>query len=422
MSTIPQHAPAEGTTSHTTLSLPLIAALILFALLPHSALAQSFSVLYTFLGQEDGGIPESSLVMDAAGNLYGTTVEGGNYTCSSSCGNVFKLDPNGNETNLHTFNSGQDGSFPYISGVTLDRSGNLYGVTSFGGTGRIGIVYKLDPAGNETILHNFPGKAGDGNFPQEPSVVLDAAGNLYGTTIQGGGAGCRGFGCGTVFRLDKNEREVAVALNDSASAPTALVFNPATGKLYGTTIQGGGAGCSGLGCGTVFSVDKQGKLTVVYTFQGAPDGATPLGGLAVDKSGNVYGTTWSGGNSTACPNSGCGTVFKVTPTGKATVLYRFSGPDGLIPYSGVVVGRDGALYGTTFGGGASGWGTIFRVDRTGNESVLHSFTDGDDGASPMGGFAVGRDGTLYGTASQGGATAGDLCFPFGCGTVFKITR
>jgi len=405
----------------------LVILLVLFAAVSQRTHAQTFSVLYTFLGGDDGGIPEAGLVLDSAGNLYGTTIEGGNYTCSSSCGNVFKLDPAGNETNLHTFNGGSDGSFPYITGATRDKAGNLYGVTSFGGTGRLGILYKIDPSGHETILHDFPGKAGDGNFPQESSVIVDPAGNIYGTTVQGGDTGCRGFGCGTVFRLDKNGHEVVVHFNENLWGPTALVFNPVTNKLYGTTILSGGTGCGGFGCGAIFSVGSSGKLDLVYAFQGAPDGAEPLGGLTVDKAGNIYGATWSGGSAVACPTAGCGTVFKVTPSGKETVLHTFTGPDGAVPYDGVVFGPGGGLYGTTFAGGTaadcqpSGCGTVYRIDKHGQETVLYSFTNGDDGASPMGGLVVGPGGVLYGTASQAGATAGDLCFAVGCGTVFEIT-
>ena len=177
----------------------------------------------------------------------------------------------------------------------------------------------------------------------------------------------------------------------------------------------------------MFSVDRSGKLSLVYSFKGAPDGAEPVGGLAVDSTGNVYGTTLVGGDSSTCPASGCGTVFKIDPAGKETVLYTFRMRDGEAPYGGVVIGSGGSLYGTTSAGGTglpcqpAGCGTVFRIDKTGKETVLYNFQQGSDGAFPMGGLAVGRDGALYGTASLGGDFDSDSCIAAGCGTVFKLT-
>lgn len=397
---------------------------ILVAVVTQPAQAQTYKVLYTFTGGADGSFPEAALTQDAAGNLYGTTIESGNFTCSSNCGNVFKLDPSGKETTLHTFKGGKDGSFPYVSGVVRDQAGNLYGTTEFGGkgVGSFGVVYKLSKTGRETILHNFATSSADGEAPQS-GVILDSAGNVYGTTLQGDGLGCRGFGCGTIFKIDKAGKETRMSFNESLWGPATLVRD-AAGNLYGTTYLSGGTGCGGFGCGTVFKVDKTGKRTLIYAFQGGSDGVIPNGNVVLDKAGNLYGTTWQGGNTTACPPSGCGTVYKIDKRGKETVLHRFAIADGLAPQGGLVLDSKGNLYGTTFGGGTGcggdGCGTVYKIDKTGTETVLYSFTSLADGGFPYAGLVRDKAGNLYGTASSGGNT-GALCIPNGCGVVFKLT-
>ena len=405
-------------------SLTLILAFLLVTAVTQSAQAQTFSVLYTFAGGADGAFPEAALIRDAAGNLYGTTVENGQTFCSSYCGNVFKIDPSGKETTLHTFKGGSDGSFPYVAGVVRDAHGNLYGTTEFGGKGlgSFGVVYKLSKTDRETILHSFAENARDGEAPQS-GVILDSAGNIYGTTLQGDGVGCRGFGCGTVFRIDKTGKETTIPFNETLWGPATLTRD-AVGNLYGTTYLSGGTGCGGPGCGTVFKIDKTGKRTLLHAFQGAPDGLIPNGNVVLDRAGNLYGTTWKGGNTTACPPSGCGIVYKIDKKGKETVLHRFSINDGLAPQGGLVLDSKGNLYGTTFGGGAacapSGCGTVYKIDKTGKETVLYSFTGSADGRFPYAGLVRDKAGNLYGTASNGGNT-GALCVPNGCGVVFKLT-
>ena len=396
-----------------------------------SAQAQSFSVLYTFTGGADGGFPQGDpLTLDSVGNIYGSTGQFGateTVKCKKLCGNIFKLTPSGELSSLHTFQGKAKGYLP--GGVVMDQSGNFYGAVAYGGPDTGGFVYKLGKLGKTgklTVLHNFPATSGDGQIPG--GIFLDSADNIYGLTASGGlvDDGCPFYGCGIVFGLTPTGNETILDLSGPTWAPSGLVRD-AAGNLYGTSILGGGTGCGGFGCGTVFKIDTTGNLTVLYAFQGAPDGNSPEGQLALDSAGNLYGATWTGGNSSACSPSGCGTVYKLDPSGKETILHRFSRADGAAPQGGVILDSAGNLYGTTNSGGTSphcqpaGCGTVFKVDKKGNETVLYNFTGGTDGGEPVAGLAFDTAGNLYGTSFYGGYTQGDLCFPSGCGTVFKVT-
>jgi uncharacterized repeat protein (TIGR03803 family) len=242
------------------------------------------------------------LIRDKAGNLYGTTGGGG----PSGYGTVFKLDPSGTETVLHFFGGPPDGIAP-IAGLIMDSKGNLYGATWWGGIG-YGTVYKVDANGKETVLYSFTGGA-DGGYPYG-GLVRDSKGNLYGTTEYGG---------------------------------------PGSGTCEGGDYP--------AGCGTVFKVDPSGKETVIYSFTGTPDGYYPLGGLVRDAAGNLYGTTSEGGK------LGFGTVFKVSPNAKRSLLHSFRGgpKDGANPNGGVIRDAGGNFYGTTYAGGRSNNGTGFRL-------------------------------------------------------------
>jgi uncharacterized repeat protein (TIGR03803 family) len=371
-----------------------------------SAQAQTFTTLYSFAGTGgDGSNPNGGMVRDGTGNLYGTT-----FNAGSGFGTVFKLDTSGVETILHTFAAtGGDGQNPF-AGLVRDAKGNLYGTTVYGGAGGAGTVFMLDKTGTETVLYSFaPGVGGDGSHPYA-GLVRDASGNLYGTTVDGGA-----FGFGTVFELDTAGKETVLysfagtGVGGDGANPLSGLIRDASGNLYGTTLVGGACAC---GLGTVFKLDTTGKETVLHSFTGTPDGATPEGVLVRDASGNLYGTTGHGG-SCAC---GLGTVFKLATTGKETVLHSFTGTggDGGDPRAGVVRDGKGNLYGTTLSGGIN-TGIVFMLDKTGKEAVLHSFTGmGGDGASPYAGLI--RDpktGTLYGTTLWGGTS--------GLGTVFQFT-
>lgn len=305
--------------------------------------------LYSFLGPPDGANPQGSLVQDASGNLYGTTSAGG---VAAGYGTIFKLDTTGQETVLYSFTGTPDGASP-LAGLVQDAAGNFYGTTSAGGTTGDGTVFKLDSTGKETILYSFTGTP-DGASPQG-NLIEDTAGNFYGTT-SGGGA----TGNGTIFKLDTTGKETILysfTNTPDGADPVAGLVQDASGNFYGTTAIGGAS--SG---GTVFKLDSSGKETVLFSFAGGPgDGTNPRASLALDASGNLYGTTSDGGaggckrfeRSMITSAVGCGTVFKVDGAGNATLLYTLEGPpDGAFSVSSLLLAAGGNLYGTTSEGGA----------------------------------------------------------------------
>jgi uncharacterized repeat protein (TIGR03803 family) len=283
------------------------------------------TVLYNFGNDMDGVGPSGGLITDSVGNFYGVTAQGGYTSCLFGCGTAFELSPTPGggwtETVLHNFGGGNDGILP-VGGLVMDRRGNLFGVTTQGGIQGDGTIFELSPDGmggwTETVLYSFRTNS-DEAFPSG-GLTMDAEGNLYGTAESGGS-----FGAGTVFEL-----------------------SPSSG---GTWTE-----------------------TTLHSFASGDDGASPIGGLIMDSSGNLYGTTYGGGpGGVFCQGDGCGTVFELSP-------------------------------------GASGW----------TETVLDSF-NGDDGAAIWAGVVMDRAGNLYGTAYQGGNLSGDNCAPFGCGTVFELS-
>jgi uncharacterized repeat protein (TIGR03803 family) len=318
---------------------------------------------YSFTGGADGGLPGSpvGLVRDSAGNLYGTTIYGGAGGCEQygnpTCGVVFKVNPSGTETVLHAFAGSVDGGNP-IGHLVRDAAGNLYGTTIFGGGfhSGVGVVFKLDPTGKETVLYKFTG-GNDGGNPHG-GVTGDAVGNLYGTTLSGGASGN-----GVVFKVDPTSKETVLYSftggTDGRFCEATLTRDTAE-NLYGTTLYGGASGN-----GVVFKVDLTGKETVLHSFSGGTDGANPSPGRLIrDAAGNLYGTTEYGG---ASDN---GVVYKLDPTGKETVLYSFTGgADGGLPADGLIRDKAGNLYGTTFQGGdlscnpPTGCGTVFKISR-----------------------------------------------------------
>ena len=279
-------------------------------------------VLHNFAGPPaTGADPLAGLASDAAGNLYGTTPDGG----AGNSGVVFKINPAGGETVLYSFTGGADGGSPQ-AGVTLDSAGNIYGTTSAGGgKAGAGVVFKLDPSGHETVLYAFTGGA-DGSAPYA-GVIRDASGNLYGTTRYGGA-----MGLGTVYKLDTSGHETALYSfkggTDGYGPMSGLVLDPA-GNLYGTMATANGCNCSGI----VYKVDPSGNQTILYSFTDAVHGGFPSGGLIIDAAGNLYGTASFGGIIGSLVASGV--VYRVSPSGQETVLYTFSGgADGGGPYGG----------------------------------------------------------------------------------------
>ncbi len=361
------------------------------------ARAQHVTYLHAFQCEPDGDEPTGSLTLDAAGNLYGTTWGGG----TDNAGTVFKVSPQGEETILHSFAlGGTDGANP--SGVTLvfDAAGNLYGVTGEGGNQNYnnGTVFKLAPDGTETILHVF---TTDGFFPF--GLSIDQEGNLYGTTWRGGA-----YDDGTVFKVTPTETETLYNFRGSPgpfSAVSGVVVDP-EGNLYGTSEYGGTEDG-----GTVFELNASGQETVLLNIDGSL-GLYPEWGLFRSAGGRLYGTSYEGVGFQ-------GAVWRVAGQGKSTLLHQFEGaPDGGGPVGTLAEDSSGNLYGTTAKGGTGpckwGCGTIYEISAAGVESVSYSFSDTDGGYNPQGGLILDSEGNLYGTTAEGGDGKN-------CGTVFKFT-
>lgn len=383
-------------------------ALCMFLTLPSQA--QTFTLLYSFTGGSDGGNPLAPLIRDTAGNLYGTTAAGG----ASNNGTVFKLDPSGAETVLHSFAGGVDGANPE-SGLIRDSAGDLYGTTLLGGVYGCGTLYRLAPDGVNTIRYSFKCSP-DGQYPLG-NLARDSAGNFYGTTRAAGA-----YSGGIVYSVGPTVVPEKVLHNfqgykfKDGNQPWAGVLRDSAGNLYGTTYGGG----TGMG-GTLYKISPSGTETVLYNFAlvlDAPvvDGNSPFGEVVMDETGNLYSTTGFGGT------YNFGTVFKMDTSGVLTYLYDFTGgTDGGNPYAGLLyVG--GQLVGTTqFGGNLTcgapfGCGTVFQISSSGGTlTVLHSFAAGtDDGAFPVSAQLIkDNEGNLYGVTEAGGAS--------GAGVVFKIS-
>lgn len=398
MTNSPESVPASRIHSPNASIALAVASLLLLCAAALPAHSQIYQVVYNFADHPDGASPAATLIRDKDGIFYGTTVDGG----SNAAGTVFKLEPDGKETVLYSFDDGAHGGFP-AGGLVRDAEGNLYGTTGHAGPGdSYGIVYKLDPAGNETVLHGFA-TSGDGKSPSA-GLLRDPHGNFYGVTLAGGA-----WGYGTVFKLDKNGTETILhsfAGTPDGSAPAASLIMDEEGNLYGTTESGGGTGCDTgwPGCGTVFKLDKNGKETILHRFTAGLDGAVPLAPVAFDDAGNLYGTTSLGGGANQY-----GTVFKITKAGKETVFYRFGQTaDAGNPVAGVIFDRRGNIYGTV----EQPTGMVFELSPTAKLNILHFFNYFTDGNQPAGGVTWDGPGSLWGTTSERGA--------YGYGTVFKL--
>ncbi len=403
--------------------------------------AQQERVLHSFGNGQDGINPDAGLIFDAAGNLYGTTYQGGTGVCSHlvppSCGTVFELSSRSGaswtEKVLHNFR-GKDGVEPSGS-LIFDTGGNLYGTTQEGGAGLCkdqnrlligcGTVFELSPAGGgrwtEKVLYSFVNNGADG-FEPKAGLIFDASGNLYGTTFVGGA-----YGYGTVFKLSPSAggswtETVLHNFNQDGTdgvGPNASLIFDAAGNLYGTTV-GGGPGVNG----TVFELTPLGggswAEAVLHNFNDMDEGYDSQASLIFDASGNLYGTVAFGG---AGGVDAEGSVFELTPVAggswTTTVLHNFNenGTDGATSTAGVIFDATGNLYGTTEDGGPRNvYGTVFELTpQTGGgwtEKILHDFGNGSDGVNPLAGLIFDAAGHLYGTTAGGGA--------YGGGTVFEI--
>jgi uncharacterized repeat protein (TIGR03803 family) len=394
-------------------------------------------VVHAFIGGGEGASPYDGVIGDTAGNLYGTNWEGGELPGSSAegFGTVFMVDASGNLLTLHTFaGPPTDGAGP--SGpLTRDSAGNLYGTTASGGNGDhqagFGTVFKLDAAGNETVLHHFTG--GEGGVEPAGGVLRDSHGNLYGVSASGGLPCPNPDGCGTVFRLDPDGTFTTLhrfaADGTEGTRPSSGLIADAAGNLYGVTSGWplGGNG-SGNGRGIVFRIDSAGVFTVLYDFSTDSVAAHPMGPLMRDDAGNLYTVTATGGDEDG------GTIFKLDPEGEMSILHEFGrtdplggfpisdDPGGTFPLAGLVGDPAGIVYGTTWSGGDA-LGIVYRFDMQSHAfDVLLTFTDAQGGSveAPL---LHDSAGVLYGTTPRGGDLACNPPVdspPVGCGTVFRI--
>jgi len=389
----------------------LLALLLTCASLPTQA--QTYKVLHTFAGSpKDGQWPLGVLVRDAAGNLYGTTEDGGSGICGEfSCGTIFMLNKSGNEVGVFSFNE-PDGTFP-VAGLFRDSAGSLYGTTLQGGVHSCendppgcGTVFQLNKTGNKLRYYSFDGR--NGEAPGSTPVIL--SGSLYGTTYEGGN-----INFGTLYKINGLGKETVLhKFNDGdGCGPSALIADP-KGNLYGVT------NVPSCGSGTLFELDTAGNFTTLLLFGGVA-GAIPQS-LIFDSQGNLYGTALEGGS------NGDGTVFELSSQNgiwSGHALYSFCSlplcVDGKSPRGQLVRDNAGNIYGVTADGGASDNGTIFKIDPSGNETVLHSFTGGSDGGNPFGGLISDASGNLYGAAEVGGDISCPGALQLGCGVVFELT-
>ncbi len=375
-----------------------IAALLLSSALAVSAgagtaRAANFQTLHTFANGADGASPGGDLIADKAGNLYGTTSEGG----PNGAGSVFKLAPDGTLTTIYNFTGASDGDLP-LAGLLADLQGNLYGVTEIGGANNWGVVFKVTPDGHATTIYAFKGDGHDGVNPLG-QLIWGPGKTLLGTTLNGGA-----YGFGTVFKVTLDGQETILhAFNGTKGRyPAAGLVMDKAGNVYGTT-HNAGDGSSG----SVYEIEATGAFRPLLICTQAT-GYFLSGALTLDDAGTLYGTASAGGKDDD------GTVFKLTPGSAPKVLYSFTnGKDGAGPLGRLFLGKRGNLFGTTQSGGAKGDGTLFSLSPDGKLTTLHAF-DGTTGSFPQGGLvhdpAQGL-GWLYGQAYAGGS---------GNGTVFRV--
>ncbi len=383
---------------------PRFAVALAIALLGSIGVAQAgYRELYSFSGGTDGSRPSGGPVVGAHGALYGVTGDGGTGgDCAAHCGTIYRVGRDGTETVLHRF-TGADGLYP-LGELLPDASGNLYGVTMGGGIScwrtldGCGTVFKLAPDGTFTTLYKF--KGGEDGAAPSGGLIADAQGNLYGVT-EYGGFGAHQFGFGTVYKLAPDGTEsVLYFFDDDASEqyPYGRMAVDDGGALYGLA-EGGGF----WGQGTLFKLVPGHSFSAVHIFDSrTKDGTDPVGFTRLPD-GTFYGATSTGGA------NGLGAVFKVAPDGTESLLHSFAGgtTDGRSPVGGVALDGAGNVYGVTALGGdcraAQGCGVAYRIAPDGTETILHNFRK-RSGTAPVGTLAVDARGRLHGAAMQGGAS------------------
>jgi uncharacterized repeat protein (TIGR03803 family) len=419
----------------------LAVALFMNASLASPVEAQTYSVIHNFVGSLDGSEPTSGVMIDSSGNMYGTTFFGDQAT-----GTAYKISHHSGGwllVPLYYFTTMADGVIPYDQPV-FGPDGALYLTVAFGGVGPCstynnttgcGALVTLRPLPTppptpltpwrDTPIYKFTGGA-DGANPYSAQIIFDAAGNLYGTTFNGGSSLCSG-GCGVVYKMTKtngtwNETVLySFTSGTDGSHPWSGVTLDSAGNLYGTTTAAGT-----YGYGTIFKLTPSGggyTFSTLYAFHGQTDGGVPFSGLTFDASGNLYGATSTYGSGNG------GTIYKLTPSGGGwnfSTAYTFSGPSGGFnpgPVANLTFDAQGNIYGTTHLDGASNYGSVFKLTPNGggwNYTSLHDFTGGLDGGYPRCAVSFDSSGNMYGTASEGGSGNPVNCVG-SCGVVWQIT-
>jgi hypothetical protein len=392
--------------------------------------APRLTVVYAFRGGHDGAGPEGTLVMDARGAIYGETAGGGGGACYNGCGTVFKLTPSGSsytERILFRFYGGSNGESP-VGGLIMDSAGMFYGTTLGGSSGcppSCGTVYKLAPtkAGYvHNVLYQF--KGGSDGYGAYGGLTVDSSGALYGTTAEGGAHGTgaaykltptsSGYEKSTLFNFTRHHHD---------AEPLASLLLGKRGALYGTALFS-----------SVFELKPKSSgyvVRILHRLSGPPDGSLPYAPVVTGSDGAFYGTTYEGGTSQCKYHVGCGTAFELSPTksGYSEKVFSFANDDGAYPLTALFLAKDGALYGTTTGGGFKcpgreptyGCGVAFKLEPAGSgfeEMVLHKFTGHSDGDGPSSPLISDTSGALYGAAGGGGAGARKC--QGGCGLIFRL--
>jgi uncharacterized repeat protein (TIGR03803 family) len=318
---------------------------------------------------------------------------------------------------VYNFAGGADGGSPSDSGLTLTSTGSFYGTTYYGGANGYGTVYEMNTSGAIHVIHSFDET--DGENPNA-GVVLNSQGSLFGTTSYGGK-----YGYGVVFKVEAVSGFPFRVLHNftggsDGGVPTGGVAIDASGNIYGTAMMyGDGGACQGLGCGVLWEFSSAGTFSVLHTFLGAADGGEPYSGPTLSSTGILWGTTLVGGDTTACTN-GCGIVYGYSiALQELDIVHEFQDYDGAYPYAGITEDSSGNFWGTTYGGGVGNCtdacGEIFKIASDGSFSVVYSFTGGTDGGAPISNVVLDTSGNIYGTTLEGGGTG---CGGQGCGVVY----
>jgi uncharacterized repeat protein (TIGR03803 family) len=390
--------------SINVLRIALVIVLFVVAGRAFNANAQTETLIHLFAGSPTDGTNPRGGLVQGSDGNFYGTTLDGG---TNGDGTVFRISPSGTYTTLYSF-----AGFP-IDGVTPTATlvqgsdGNFYGTTFKGGSNNFGTVFRISSSGTYTSLYSFASSSNDGGNPLG-GLVQGSSSNFYGTTYVGGASGR-----GTVFRISSSGSYTSLysfANSPDGANPSAVLVQGSDGNFYGTTYSGGGGPCYD-GCGTVFRISPSGTCTTLYAFVGSPvDGYNPETGLVQGSDGNFYGTTTFGGT-----NGNSGDVFRISPSGSYMTLYSLVGSpsDGANPYAGLVQGSDGNFYGTTLGGWTNGNGTVFRISPSGSYTTLYAFVGSpSDGANPYAGLVQGSDGNFYGTTLSGGTNNN--------GTIFRL--